>query len=215
MRRFRLPLLPLALLALGGCAPPRTVVSEGSPGGTVTVHPAIQVRERTTTYPVVGATEEAIRRSLDHGAIGIDGRRYRGLTDWRIRWRFRYERQGSRCSMARVDVRLEITTTLPRWEPPPEVDPGLEEKWRRYRITLEEHEAGHRDRAVLAANEILRSLRAIRDTDCRSITARANERGHEIVRRYHEENRRYDHETRHGRAQGAVWPPIDPPRDAP
>lgn len=179
-------------------------------GGSAVPDPAIRVRERVVHYEVEGGTVEEIRRSLDRGARRTEEGRFRGTTQWNVRWRYRYEPRGGSCVVADVDVWLEVTTTLPRWRGSARAGPEVVRWWAAYTASLEAHEAGHRDYAVGAANEVLRAVRNLRTSTCAHMPDEANARARWIVERYRELNRRYDAETRHGRTQGAGWPPGAP-----
>lgn len=197
----RMPPLVTALALVAAC------VSTPASTGPVVPDPDIQVRERTIHYHVAGATVEELAASLDASALRVDGRPFRGTTDWNVHWRFRYGPDGTGCRVTDVDVDLRVTTTVPRWDPPAEAERDLALRWAAYREALDAHEAGHRDLAVAAANEVRRTLAGLRTASCAGMSEEANARGRWVVERYRAEQRRYDRETGHGRTQGASWPP--------
>lgn len=69
------------------------------------------------------------------------------------------------------------------------------------------HESDHHDLAVAVAIEVSDALRGVRARSCDVLVDDADARGHEVVERYRDAQRRYDRETGHGRNQGAGWPP--------
>ncbi|MDX1660838.1 MAG: DUF922 domain-containing protein [Gemmatimonadota bacterium] len=169
----------------------------------------MDVRHRTVLYEVAGSSVEEISASLDRAAPRIEGGRFRGTTEWNVQWRFGYAPAGSGCSITELDVDLHVTTTVPRWSPPPDATRELVALWRSYRSALDAHEAGHRAFAVEAANEVARTLRGLRSASCVALPEEANARGHAVVERFRRAQRRYDRRTGHGRTQGAGWPPDD------
>ncbi|HUP19630.1 MAG TPA: DUF922 domain-containing protein [Gemmatimonadota bacterium] len=195
------------VVAALGCASANS--GGGIAGGGVVPDPAIHVRERVVHSDVEGATVEELARALDRSGPRIPEGRFRGLTRWNVSWRYRYTRRGGACAIVDADVRLEVTTTLPRWRRAADAGLELERKWRDYLAALEGHEAGHRNYAVRAANEMLTTLRDLRTASCGHIEDEANARGRWILERFRALNREYDRETRHGRTQGATWPPAE------
>lgn len=193
------PRLLLPALLLTACA------TAATPGPSVRPRSEVDLRERTIEYEVRGATSEALGAALDAAAPRVEGRRFRGVTRWNARWRFRTTPSGFSCEITDVEVRLTVTTTVPRWDPPAGAEPGLAGRWADYRKALDRHEAGHRDLAVRAANDVARTLGGVR-TGCAVAAEEANARADWIVERYRDLNRRYDVETGHGRTQGASWP---------
>lgn len=172
--------------------------------------PGVRLQEATVLYAVRGRTVAELAAALDAGAPRIDGRLFRGTTDWNVRWRFRWEPVAGGCRLTDVDVRLDVTTTLPRWDPPDDPDPGVPGLWTRYRTALADHEATHRDLAVEAANRVAWTLGGLRAATCAEIEDAANARARTVVGRYRDLNRRFDRETDHGRTRGAAWPPVEP-----
>lgn len=204
MRRLS-RLLPLVVFA-GACA--SAGAPAASPEWTANPRYGVDLRERTVEYEVTGRTLDEVTAALDEAAPRIDGRRFRGATRWNARWSFRSRPAGLACVVEDVAVTLAVTTTVPRWDPTGDPEPGLAERWAAYRAALDRHEAGHRDLAVEAANEVERTLRGVR-APCGALAEEADARARWIVERYRVRNRRYDRETGHGRTQGATWPPTE------
>lgn len=191
----------LVAVPAAGCAPAAGFedVATGDPG--------LRLRERTVLYDVDGATAADLARSLDARGPRIDGERFRGATRWSLKWSYRYGPGGAECAPEDVVVLLDVTTTLPRWRRPADVDPALVDLWREWRGGLVDHEAGHRAMALEAAAEVLRALRGERAASCDELPEAVDAAGRAIVSRYRELHRRYDEATAHGVAPGAAgWP---------
>jgi predicted secreted Zn-dependent protease len=191
--RFRW--LPAA--AALGCA--AATSGGGFASGGVFPDPAIHVRERVAHYDVEGATVDEILGSLHRGALSTPDGRFQGLTHWNVRWRYRFAPRAGGCAIVDSDVTLEVTITVPRWTNTGRATPEVEEWWDRYITSLQHHEAGHRDIAVLAANEVLSTLQGLRTATCAGIRDEANARGRWVLERHRRMSRDYDERTRHGR----------------
>jgi len=165
------------------------------------------------SYSVDGATAPELRAALD--ALGpLAGRaaasggagRYDGLTDWSLRWAYRYQRGGGSCSLASATVTLDIVVSLPQHLgaglPAP-----LADRWLAYTMALESHEAGHvvRERA-LAAMFVTDLEDAPAGPDCAELGSRLNALGESYIERIRLSDASYDAETNHGVSQGAFFP---------
>lgn len=158
--------------------------------------PGVRVR----TYPVSGSDVPAIRASLDaHGLLdGQDGTPVEAVTHWRFTWRWPGTAAGP-CRLAAAIVRFSATVTLPRLVGLDTLPPNVAANWRRYRASLEAHEANHVRYAYAHRAEV---LAAIRGATC----ATADAAGQAVLRALIDHDRAYDRDTRHGASEGAVFP---------
>lgn len=164
-----------------------------------------EVRESIETYDVHGSTAAQVRRELRRHGPRVGGRGYGGLTTWELTWTYTFEERGAECRLASYDVRVDVTSTLPRWIPDdPAPEDKLVAKWERYLSALEAHEEGHRRFGLEAASAVERSLSSIApEPTCERVEAALAAAAQEVVEQYRERERRYDEETKHGRADGA------------
>jgi len=91
---------------------------------------------------------------------------------------------------------------------------AVTEQWDAFLAALRTHEAGHRDLGFAAARAVRAAILDTGPTACGDVTRRANAAGQQAIEEYNQRNAAYDRDTRHGAAQGAVWPPR-PNRSAP
>lgn len=166
----------------------------------------LSVETKVARYRVTGATASELRSSMLAAGPEDDGRSWFGMTDWEVRWQFRFEPSDNGCSMERVDVEFSSRMTLPEWEGERSADPDLVREWRAFARALRAHEDGHTATGLRAAHEIHRTLQSVRADSCETIAEEANSTAHEILDRFRQREREYDRETGHGRTQGAVWP---------
>lgn len=157
-------------------------------------------------YAIHGTTDRELgsaMRSL--GPADPTGKRYPGHAEWNVSWTYRWQSQGSRCSLSSPSVQLKGTITLPRWEDRDRADPELQERWDRFLAALTVHEQGHFAYGVAAADELRRQFVSVKSNKgCAALATEVDRLGRAIVEEYQQRDRQYDADTAHGRTQDAV-----------
>jgi predicted secreted Zn-dependent protease len=155
---------------------------------------------------VTGNSKRELIEALDRLSVPDDtGKRFYGHTHWELRWNYNVASEGAECRVTAVTATLDMTMSLPRWDPPRNADPALVRTWNAFVAGLREHEEGHRDIALAAAQEITRRIEAIPPAaNCAKLKRTVGIRANSLLDEYREKGRRYDKATDHGRAQGAV-----------
>jgi predicted secreted Zn-dependent protease len=165
-------------------------------------------------YDVHGRTARELVDDMRR--LGPQNGRFFGEAQSPLRWTWRTKSDGPNCrtSSANVVVRSEIT--LPRWTPAADTAPGVYAQWKTFLSALETHEVGHKDISARHAREMLTALQKLTGF-CSSLDTERRRITDDILARMHEEQIKYDADTRHGVTQGAVFParPTSPPRIAP
>lgn len=178
--------------------------------------PGLSVHLHEIFYDVTGSTAEELHDSIITRGPKMGDWPLFALTEWEVRWRVRPPLPGmrsrvaappGRCAIQGAEVELTTRTVLPRWRPSPQASPTLQAEWDVFLEALKVHETGHRDLGVQAAIAVLRSVRSVRSFWCGSLVAEADSAAQRTLQHYHEQNVRYDRETRYGETQGVVWPP--------
>jgi predicted secreted Zn-dependent protease len=113
------------------------------------IHAQNSVTWTTNFYAVTGANWREIRESIARARPWTDS--FDGDTRWNITWRFTTAQSPAGCSCSSFSTAIRITTTLPRWTPPPDVTPSVKEEWTRSFTNLAIHEAGHAPIGLAAA----------------------------------------------------------------
>jgi len=193
-------------------APVRDVllVSEQSAGTRVRLVETVTQR----LYEVDGATEFEVRASLNArgpgaGGAGAGARRggFDGLTDWSLRWSFRYDRGPGYCALANSTLELAIDVLLPELAAPDAISPELLARWQSYVSALENHEMGHVDRQRALAQELAAAFEAAPPAaNCSDLGRQLNALGEDYLQRIRLADATYDLETNHGMTQGAIFP---------
>lgn len=187
--------------ATPGCA--RLAALRRSPParGRVALRPGIRERFEQAHYDVDGQSPAQVRRSLDASRPF----EWDGNTNWRVAWDFGNEPASPACRLRAPSVALHVTITLPRLGDRTPRDGALGKRWDAYAATLARHEDGHRDLAAAAANDVLEALTPFAGAPCSAGEA-ARACALSIISEYRRLQREYDLETRHGMAEGAVFP---------
>lgn len=173
--------------------------------------PGTTVLPTEQTYEVRGASIEEIRQSLRSAAAEAIGGRATGYHRWNIRWSYQYRETPGGCEVTEVDIDLESTITLPRWEDRESADSALIAYWDAYLTALRNHEYCHRVLAYQQANELDRTLRRFRSPACGLLRGDADAAGRTILEKYRLANEAYDRDSR-----GYItWPPRTEPGPPP
>ena len=183
-------------------------LSGATPGGSVeAAKPALVLDEKREYYELHAATRRELKRKLrealrDEG----DGKGGDGRTRQAISSRYELEPTARGCRMKEPEVRLEILVRLPRWVSPEEDPPAkLEEAWAALLAALETHEAGHRELAIEAAEELVDALAGLDGTlSCQELDRLARRALLSATLRHSIRDRAYERRTRNGAAQGVI-----------
>lgn len=107
------------------------------------------------------------------------------------------------CSVVDAEVRLHVTTLLPRWEPPPGTPVELRRRWATFQGRLRAHEDRHRAIGLQAAGQLATTLAALAgEHPCVEWRRRVEALGQAAVRDAASRNRSYDTSSRHGLEEG-------------
>ena len=158
---------------------------------------------RIEYFKVRGATAAELRADLRRvGPVGETGVIGGALTKYRIVWQISMTFENSSCRAEDVNVDLDVTMLLPRWEPPAGVAPEVVQVWDRISALLREHEDGHHRLAIEAAREVRRRLgKAVRADSCGALKSRLNDTANAVLREYRAKQAAYDERTDYGRDQ--------------
>lgn len=190
--------LPLAAacLLLGGC--------------TAGADPAARdrLRERTEAYPITGATGEELRAALDRlGPVNDQGGRSDAITRWNFEYTYSVKRSPGHCALYSVETSTEVTTILPRWDPPPAASADLRRKWEAYVACAALHENGHRRIYLDAVSKFRERVDVLDDRPtCDEVVGALDAVAQDIHRAVREDQTSYETRTDHGSVQCGRFP---------
>jgi len=166
------------------------------------------VNEKYEYYEVCGRCEKDIQCELQQKCIKQnDGKKYDSVTNWKVKWDYGYSHTPQTCRADSFTVTVEIVYHLPKWVRTGDAPRPLVEKWDSYLEKLMTHEKGHRDKAVEAATELIRSVADLPAArTCAELDRAVHDLSRERMAKLLEEQQKYDAATNHGAAQGAVFP---------
>jgi predicted secreted Zn-dependent protease len=173
---------------------------------TVTAAPDISIIN--IYYKVSGDTANEIWTDIiSKSPVRQHGKQHVAYTRWHVNWKFWWLDKDATCAISKVDTSLDVTYTLPRLEQSSSMPDALLTSWQNYYSALFEHEQGHRDIGIRAAEEIEHEISAMgARADCKQLEAEANQIGQRIIKKYSEIEIEYDQSTNHGLSTGAVFP---------
>lgn len=103
-----------------------------------------EITERTTYFMVQGATFAELDHALGMtGPLLSGGERHAGSTKVTFTRDLEFKPQKTGCRVARTNLRLDLVTTLPRWNAPRKTDAQTRTMWRVLQRDIAEHEARH------------------------------------------------------------------------
>ncbi len=152
-------------------------------------------------YDVTGSTAAEIRASMDKSRPKDpydSNRPVDAYTDWYISWSW-HGYGTDHCDLSTASVTYTINVSMPRWRVPADASPELIAKWETYIQSLISHEKGHVNNVV---NNYLSVKAAIQSATCSTADSEAQK----ALVPLREFDANYDRQTKHGEAQGAVFP---------
>ena len=189
-----------ACLLLSSCASTRTPISDPLP-------PGLTLEMREEFYGIIASTAEELAEAMRRLGPEVGGDRVPGATSQEVSWDYQVASNGSNCRIRAVAVRLEMTTTLPRWLNASAAPPELREQWEEFADAVRRHEEVHKEINLAGARDILQTVSSITARSCPELDRETQVRTDASVQRFVRENVRYDHVTVGGSRQGVVWPP--------
>ena len=93
--------------------------------------------------------------------IRYNGKKFAGLTQWRVFWRFNYQKTNKGCRIDRISSNLAVKYTMPRISQKYKINTKVRISFNAYYAALLKHEEGHKDLALEAAKEIEQKLLSI------------------------------------------------------
>jgi predicted secreted Zn-dependent protease len=168
---------------------------------------ALAIDNRERHYAITGSSVAELADAMRRLGPRESGTPADALTEWDLESSYREGTTPGNCALREVRVRLTVTVTLPRWDPPGDAPARLIASWRRFLEHVTIHEAGHRAIAEQSAHDLAAALTALRGRVCDDVFDEAGRTATRVVERGRAKNRAYDVETAHGQTQGVELVP--------
>jgi predicted secreted Zn-dependent protease len=164
------------------------------------------VVERVEYYEVFALSATLLRAEINKVAPKDDqGRRSDAVTDWTVRWDYRYDSRDGACAITAFSTSVAVLTRLPSLAVG--APKRLVEQWDKYVEALTEHERGHARIGIQAATAIQDRASALASTaTCGELERAIKAKGEALVDEYRGRDIDYDRRTKHGITQGATFP---------
>lgn len=105
---------------------------------------AAEITERTTYFMVTGSTFSEVDRALGMtGPLLSGGERHAGSTKVTFARDLEFKAQKTGCRVSRTNLRLDLVTTLPRWNAPQKADGKTRTMWKVLQRDIADHEEEH------------------------------------------------------------------------
>ncbi|WP_435234794.1 DUF922 domain-containing protein [Psychromonas sp. PT13] len=155
-------------------------------------------------YDIFPVNQNSLATEMDSKTpIVKGGLKYRGNTNWKVKWRFYWEITDGLCRVGGVNTELDITYTVPRLAPGFKVGENVKKAFDGYYAALMKHELGHGFSGRYAAQDIETTLLGIKGVDnCEELKQTANTQARGLIRKYNQRDIDYDDRTNHGLLEG-------------
>jgi predicted secreted Zn-dependent protease len=157
-------------------------------------------------YSIYPKTKWDLNNELNQRSpIIFQGKRYRGYTQWLVRWQYQWWSTAQQCQITKVTTNLDVTYTLPRIPPNHGSDPEARRVFNRYLAALFKHEENHKNSGLYGARAIEKALLNLGPfPNCQSLQSKAESTAQQIIQRYRQRDLDYDRQTDHGRKEGIM-----------
>jgi predicted secreted Zn-dependent protease len=167
----------------------------------------VEVEETDFEYfEIYGLSVEQLRAAKEIYGLPalsfLDGRPYKtwGRCNWRIRWDMdRSMKDDGQCHINKFKLKLGTTITMGKWANREDGPLELQKKWDAFARSLKNHELGHKQNAVRAANEFSVELRKLPpQKDCAILDEKIKESYAQLLAKYKTLNNAWDQATVNG-----------------
>ena len=170
-------------------------------------HAKPSVVTRHNFYSISGVTSHDLRAQMEKSGPGAKSKlKGDARTKWLVNWKFGLKQVAGGCRVHKIATSVNVTFIMPHWKNADKGSLELRERWQNYTKALQNHENGHSDLAIKAAQEIetvLPGLSPMRS--CSEMERTANRTAIDIVNSYKKKEEYYDILTVHGMTQGASF----------
>jgi predicted secreted Zn-dependent protease len=156
------------------------------------------------SYTVEANDKGSLLSAINNASpIRESGEVFHAHTDTYVNWNYWWDKRNNYCKLNRVETTVTITYTLPRLSSKTK-NAEVKRIWNIYYSALIEHEEGHGQIAIDAAQLIERSLRDLPSySNCDLLSKKANAKAQWILNKFSQKHFDYDNKTNHGKTQGA------------
>ncbi|MCE2571633.1 DUF922 domain-containing protein [Motilimonas eburnea] len=127
------------------------------------------------------------------GPAGQAGNKAAGKASYNMNWQLAFEQKGNQCRVGDAGVDIEIDIVVPRWLNVDEQSEKAQAQWQIYLGGLLDHESGHKDIVVNAAEQLIESIKvAPTNLNCAQLQQRVDKAGYRYLAKAKVESSDYD-----------------------
>lgn len=161
--------------------------------------PEIELNENYNYYDLQGSTDDQLRGEVRSKVLRTSFvPRAVGSAGSNIRVVFEPEETSSGCTYKKLSIPLQVTITLPRWDPPEGTASETKEKWTKFLKVVEDHEKEHRDITLKHAVNLSKILKSLPPSaTCEELAKKVKGKTQEVQKNHIKEQQKLD--VFHGR----------------
>lgn len=164
-----------------------------------------QISQIDDRYTIAGANTAELHAQMDNLGPVVQGHRFNASTEYFVRWNIQYQQNEAGCKVTDARVMLFITQLLPEWQNYSSATPDAKRDWDVYFDRLKQHELGHVNHGLQAADEVEAMFSTLPVmASCAQLESAAKEKTDAIVEKYKKDDVDYDAVNNHGMTQNFV-----------
>lgn len=156
-------------------------------------------------YYIYPKSKSDLKRELfSKTPIRIKGRKYLGLTNWKINFNYKTKKENNRCKIDSLNIQLDVIITLPKIAKKHKVSYNTKSSFKKFYKNLYKHEKKHKKYALEAVKESEKKILSVgSEKSCKKLKNKINIAFKKVIEKYKKKNRLFDKRTDHGHTQGA------------
>ncbi len=166
----------------------------------------LHVSSDTSYYEIDARTRQEIYDQIQKMGPNLSNMEAAASIRYEFSWNIIYnEKIIGDCHPNSGFVNLRMNYTFPRWTNYTTADNDLKNQWDSYFSLLALHEDGHKDIVLAYGQKLTDTIQDFHHDNCQEFDRLLEQKCKEVVNQCKLLNKKYDHETEHGKKQGAVW----------
>ncbi len=169
------------------------------------IHSQPDVKSTIEYYDIYGSNINDLKLEIQKKGSKEGSKRYDAYTTWRVGWEFETISSNNKCTLKNVIVITEIKIVMPKWVNYSSAKKEVRQIWDKYYKALLDHENGHKEIGLKAADEIEKEIKKIKPkSSCDELERDINRNGDYVIAKYNSVEKEYDRKTNHGLNTGVI-----------
>lgn len=149
-------------------------------------------------YDIYPNSKKDIERALfAKTPIILDGRKYLGVTNWKIDLKYEILETSNFCKAVNVKTIAQITIVLPRIPKEEKASYNIKSSFKRFYNKVKKHELKHEYYVIKATKEIDKKIQqSYIQTNCKKLKKKFDKYVDQIIKKYNKKNKSFDEKTK-------------------